>query len=57
MLWEWIAAIVSAVGAITGSGYAIKKVVEHEQRTCDARLQAYKNGLAHGEGQREKPPS
>ena len=44
-----MAAIGSAVGAILGSSWAIRKVVEHEQRACDSRLQAYKNGLAHGE--------
>jgi hypothetical protein len=47
--WEWIAAIVSAVAAVAGSVQAWKLIVKHESEQCDARLDAYKEGLKHGE--------
>jgi hypothetical protein len=43
--WEWLAAILSAVGAIVGSAWSIKQVVAHEQQECDARLDAFREGL------------
>jgi hypothetical protein len=47
--WEWITAFLAALGSILGSGWVIKKVIAHEKDACDARLDAYKEGLEHGE--------
>jgi hypothetical protein len=43
--WEWVAALASAVAAVAGSSWVIRLVVRHEEQECDARLQAFKNGL------------
>jgi hypothetical protein len=43
--WEWVAALVSALAAVAGSGWVIRQVVRHEQQECDARMQAFRNGL------------
>jgi len=43
--WEWLVAFLSALGSIIGSMWSIRKVAEHEQRACDARLDAFKEGL------------
>jgi hypothetical protein len=45
MLWEFITGVVTAIGSIAGSVWAIKAVVKHEQNACDARLEAFKEGL------------
>jgi hypothetical protein len=50
--WEFVLAVVSAVGSIIGSVQVIKMVVRREQRNCDQRLEAFKAGLA--EGRRDK---
>jgi hypothetical protein len=47
--WEFVAAIVTAVGSIAGSVWVVRAVVRHELKACEERLEAYKQGLAHGE--------
>jgi hypothetical protein len=49
MWWEFLAALLSLVGSIVGAGFTIKWVIGHEQQQCDARLEAFKEGL-HEEG-------
>ena len=45
MLWQYISGFLTAVGSITGSIWVIKAVVKHEQKACDTRLEAFKEGL------------
>ena len=45
MLWQYLSGFLTAVGSITGSIWVIKAVVKHEQKACDARLEAFKEGL------------
>jgi len=40
----------TALGAVIGSSWTIKRVIAHEQRECDARLDAFKQGLEQGRG-------
>lgn len=47
--FDWLTAFIAALGSIMGSRWVIKRVIEHEQKACDARLDAYKEGLEHGE--------
>jgi hypothetical protein len=47
--WQYLAAVAAALGSVTGSAIAIRAIVKHEQATCDARLDAFKEGLEHGE--------
>jgi hypothetical protein len=49
MLWEFVAAMVTAIGSIIGAGFTIKWVIHHEQEQCDARLDAFKEGLDHSD--------
>jgi hypothetical protein len=43
--WEYVAAIVAAIGSIAGTTWVIKAIVKHEEQACDARLNAFKEGL------------
>jgi len=45
MLWEFIVAVATAIGSIAGSAWVIKQVVKHEEKACDARIEAFKEGL------------
>jgi hypothetical protein len=49
VLWEFILAVVAAIGSIAGSVWAIKAVVKHEEKQCDARIAAFKEGLGYHE--------
>jgi len=40
-----VVAFLSALGAVIGSGFTIRKVIAHEQHECDVRLRAFKEGL------------
>ena len=46
---EGLIAFLTGVGSIAGSVWAIKEVVKHETAACDARIDAYKEGLKRGE--------
>lgn len=35
----------TAIGSIAGSVWAIRAVIKHEGKNCDARLEAFKEGL------------
>jgi hypothetical protein len=48
MLWEFIAATLTAVGSIVGAGFTVKWIIKHEQQQCDARLDAFREGLDRG---------
>jgi hypothetical protein len=43
--WEVLGAFLTGVGSVVGAGFAIKWVVRHEQQACDARLDAFREGL------------
>jgi hypothetical protein len=43
--WEFVLAVLTAAGSIAGSVWAIRAVVKHEEKTCDARLEAFREGL------------
>jgi len=43
--WEFLAAGLTAVGSIAGSAWVIRAVVKHEEAACDARLNAFREGL------------
>jgi hypothetical protein len=45
MWWEFVAALSTAIGSIIGAGFTIKWVISHEQSQCDARIDAFKEGL------------
>jgi hypothetical protein len=45
MVWEVVGAFLTGVGSVVGAGFAIKWVVKHEKEACDARLDAFKEGL------------
>jgi hypothetical protein len=49
--WEYLGAFLSGVGSVIGAAFAIRAVVRHEQEACDARLDAFKEGL-HEEGRK-----
>jgi hypothetical protein len=49
MWWEFVLAVLTAAGSVAGSIWAIKAVVKHDERACDARLEAFKEGLEHRE--------
>jgi len=40
-----VIAFISGVASVIGSFHAIHMVVKHEQKECDARLDAYREGL------------
>jgi hypothetical protein len=49
-MWlEYLGAFLSGVGSVIGAVWAIKAVVRHEAKACDIRLDAFKEGLEHGE--------
>lgn len=45
MWWDYVIGFITAVGSIAGSVWAIKAVIKHEKQACDARLDAFKEGL------------
>ena len=45
MWWQYLCAFLSAVGSILGSRWVIRRVIKHEQQACDARLDAFREGL------------
>jgi len=47
-----VLAAVAAAGSIIGSVWTIRAVIKHEQQACDARLDAFKEGLDRGERDR-----
>ena len=49
MWWEYAAAILTAVGSVAGSVWVIKAVVRHEEKACDARIDAFREGLKRRE--------
>lgn len=49
MWWEYLGAFLSGVGSVVGAAWVIRAVVRYEEKMCDTRLDAYKEGLAHGE--------
>lgn len=53
MLWEILAAVVAAVTSVWGSVKGVQAIMEHERKACDTRLDAYKEGLQHGEQERK----
>jgi hypothetical protein len=53
VVWEIVLGCVAAVGSVIGSVQTIRLVMKREQRLCDARLDAFKQGLK--EGRRDQP--
>ena len=49
MSWEIILAIVTSLASIAGSAYSIKAIIKHEMEQCDLRMEAFREGLDHGE--------
>jgi hypothetical protein len=47
---EILGAFLSGVGSVIGAVFAIRAVVKHEQAACDARLDAFKEGLHEDRG-------
>jgi hypothetical protein len=47
--WEYAAAILTAFASVAGSVWVVRAVVRHEQQACDARLDAFREGLERGE--------
>jgi hypothetical protein len=45
VFWEWISAVITAFASLVGSAWVIRAVVKHEEKACDARLEAFKEGL------------
>jgi hypothetical protein len=45
VIWEIAAATLTAIGSIIGSAWAIRWVIRHEREACDARLDAFREGL------------
>lgn len=45
MIWEWLTAVITAFGSIAGSAWVIRAVVKHEEKVCDTRMEAFKEGL------------
>jgi hypothetical protein len=54
MLWEFIAGIVTALGTVAGSVWAIKAIVKHEEKACEARMAAFKEGLDRSSKERNE---
>jgi hypothetical protein len=52
--WESLGAFLSGVASVIGATFAIKAVVKHEQKACDTRLDAYKEGMEHGEHEHDR---
>lgn len=49
-MWlEYLGAFLSGVGSVLGAVWAIRAVIRHEQKVCDARLDAFKEGLGYGD--------
>jgi hypothetical protein len=49
MWWEYAAAILTAIGSVAGSVWVIRAVVKHEEQACNARIDAFKEGLDRDE--------
>ena len=45
MWWQFVGAFLSGVASVIGAGFAIRWIVKHEQDACDARLDAFREGL------------
>ena len=50
--WDWLLAFVTALGSVMGSSWAIKAIIKHEMKNCDDRMEAFREGLEHGEKNR-----
>jgi len=49
VLSDYILTVISALGSVFGSVWAIKAIVKHQMKQCDLRMEAFKEGLKHGE--------
>jgi hypothetical protein len=49
---EVFLAIMAVLGSVASSIWGIKSVMKHESEMCDKRLEAFKEGLIHGEENR-----
>jgi len=45
--WEILSAIFTGAASVIGSIHAIRLIAKHEQQACDARLDAFREGLDH----------
>jgi hypothetical protein len=45
VFWEWISAVITAFASLVGSAWVIRAVVRHEEKACDARMEAFREGL------------
>jgi hypothetical protein len=52
MAWEYVLAVVTAAASVASSAWAIKAIIKHEGEQCDERMEAFKEGLKHGEENR-----
>ena len=46
---DYILALIAALGSLLGSSWAIKAIIKHENYMCDKRMEAFREGLKHGE--------
>jgi hypothetical protein len=42
---EWISAVITAFASLAGTAWVIRAVVKHEEKACDARMEAFREGL------------
>jgi hypothetical protein len=42
---DFILAVATAFGSLVGSAWVIRAVVKHEEKVCDSRMEAFKEGL------------
>jgi hypothetical protein len=47
--WQYIVAFLNGVAAVVGSWFAIRQIIKHEKQACDARIDAFKEGLDHSD--------
>jgi hypothetical protein len=49
MLWEWMLTTITALGSVMGSIWAIRGLIKYEEKICDKRMEAFKEGLDRSE--------
>ena len=52
MPWETVFAVLTALGSVAGSTWAIKAIIRHEGQMCEKRMEAFREGLDRGEKNR-----
>jgi hypothetical protein len=43
--WEFVAAVATAAASVLGTTWAYRAIIRHEQKACDQRMDAFREGL------------